>query len=429
MGVSQRIDADTLIHGTKAPIADGSLVIEGDQIVYAGPQATAPPGDETTRVPVLMPGLWDSHCHFFGIRWASLRELVTVPVVQRGLRAAEDARQALQAGFTSLREVGGLGVDLAAAVEEGILVGPHIYGSGAILSMTGGHGDIHSLPLDFVASSESLPDLELCDGVPECLRGVRRQLRKGARVLKVCASGGVVSELDKPEHPQFSPEELAAIVEEAARADRVVAAHCHGKAGIMAAVRAGVRTIEHGTFLDPESARAMADSGTILVSTRFIGEALLSEDSSVELPDFARRKLEVTYRRGAEAMQHALAAGVKIAAGTDIMTSGDMWGRNARELTLLVELGMTERAAIQAGTAHGPLTVGAQAESEGVLERGARADAIAVSANPLEKITVLEDPSSITHVWKSGVLVKAPGRTDPEALDLEASVALDDRSL
>ncbi len=423
MGVSQRIDADTLVHGADAPIADGSIVIEDNRIVYAGPRANAPSGDETTRVPVLMPGLWDSHCHFFGIGSASLGELATVPVVKRGLRAAEDARKALQAGFTSLREVGGLGVDLAAAVDEGVLVGPRIYGSGAILSMTGGHGDIHSLPLDFVASSEALPDLELCDGVPECLRGVRRQLRRGATVIKVCATGGVVSELDRPEHPQFSPEELAAIVEEAARADRVVAAHCHGKAGIMAAVRAGVRTIEHGTFLDAESARAMAESGTILVSTRFIGEALLSEDSSVELPDFARRKLEVTYRRGAEAIQHALAAGVTIAAGTDIMTSGEMWGRNARELSLLVDLGMTERAAIRAATAHGPLTVGSQARSEGVLEEGARADAIAVSANPLEKITVLEDPSSITHVWKDGVLVKAPDRGDPKGPDFNTSNA------
>ena len=262
-----------------------------------------------------------------------------------------------------------------------------------------------------MSSCERLHDLELCDGVPECLRGVRRQLRRGARVIKVCASGGVLSEVDHPEHAQFSHAELCAIVEEAARAERVVAAHCHGKAGIMAAVRAGVQTVEHGTYLDAESARAMADSGTILVATRFIGEALLAEDSSTALPDFARRKLTETYRRGREAVGHAIDAGVTIAVGTDILTSGDMWGYNGRELGLLVECGLSPVQALPAATATGPLTVGPQASRTGVLQAGFDADVIAVGENPLDDIAVLADSEQISHVWRAGSMVKGTIQT------------------
>lgn len=411
MTIRQRIDADIVIPGDAGPITDGTVIIEGNVLGYVGPQATAPAAVPTDlRVPALMPGMWDCHCHFFGITAANLENLVTDSVPNRAMRIGQDANRALMAGFTSLREAGGLGVYLAQAVSEGTVVGPEIYAAGSLLSTTGGHGDIHSMPLDLVTSCERLHDLELCDGVPECLRGVRRQLRRGARVIKVCASGGVLSEVDHPEHAQFSDEELRAIVQEAARADRIVAAHCHGKAGIMAAVRAGIQTVEHGTHLDAESARAMADSGTILVATRFIGEALLAEDSRTELPDFARRKLTETYRRGREGVKHAIDAGVTIAAGTDILTSGDMWGRNGRELGLLVECGLSPAEAITAATATGPLTVGPQAAKTGVLRSGFDADVIGVDANPLIDIAVLADADRISHVWRGGSLVKGAGK-------------------
>jgi imidazolonepropionase-like amidohydrolase len=405
---SLRIDADLLIPGTGAAIRDGCVIVDGEVIEFAGPSAEAPtaPATTTVRVPVVMPGMWDAHCHFFGIVAANLQHLATEPIALRAIRLVEDAHRALMAGFTSLREVGGLGIHVARAVSEGTLRGPEIYAAGALLSMTGGHGDIHGLPSSFVTSCERFAELELCDGVPECLRAVRKQLRAGARVIKVCASGGVLSELDHPQHAQFTHDELVTIVEEARRADRVVAAHCHGKAGIMAAVRAGVRTVEHGTYLDPESARAMADAGTILVPTRFIGEVLLGEDATVELPDFARRKLTVTYSRGREAVAHAIEAGVTIAAGTDILTSGDVWGRNGRELGLLVECGLSPIEAIEAATANGPLTVGPQARQTGRLRAGFDADIIAVSGNPIDDIAVLGDTDAVTHVWRRGRLVK-----------------------
>ena len=408
MTTSHRIEADLLLPGDGEPVVDGCVVVDDGVITYAGPKALAPPTSAapTVRMPVVMPGMWDSHCHLFGIVAANLQHLATDAVPLRAMRIGRDVERALAAGFTSLREVGGLGVHLARAIAEGTVVGPEIYAAGALLSTTGGHGDIHSLPEAFVATCERFHDLELCDGVPECLRAVRRQLRRGARVIKVCASGGVLSELDRPEHAQFSHDELVAIVEEAARAERVVAAHCHGKAGIMAAVRAGIRTVEHGTHLDAESARAMADSGTILVPTRFIGDALLADDSTVELPEFARRKLIETYRRGREGLGHAIDAGVTIAAGTDILTSGDHWGRNGNELALLVECGLSPLQAITAATANGPLTVGPQAARTGRLAAGFDADVIAVAADPLADIRVLGDATMVSHVWRRGQLVK-----------------------
>jgi imidazolonepropionase-like amidohydrolase len=405
-----RIEASVLLRGDGSAIDDAVVVIDSGVITYAGGSATAPPTPEAAvvSVPAVMPGMWDAHCHFFGIRRPDLEALVTDPVMVRSMRATRDARRALRAGFTSVREVGGLGVYLARAVAEGYVEGPDIYAAGAILSTTGGHGDIHSIPEEWVRGGARIDDLELCDGADECRKAVRRQLRKGARVIKVCASGGVLSEYDDPQHQQFTHEELVAIVDEATQAERVVAAHCHGKAGILAAVRAGVKTIEHGTYLDRESAKAMADSGLILVATRFVGAELLSQPPERGLADFARRKLTETFRRGRDAVQAALEAGVTIAAGTDILTSDDQWGRNGYELSLLVECGMSPDQAIVAATAAGPLTVGPQATGSSILEEGLPADVIALSADPRRHIEILGNEDDVTHVWKGGTLVKVP---------------------
>jgi imidazolonepropionase-like amidohydrolase len=404
-----RIAADLLIVGPGETFDDGVVTIDGGRITYAGPAAGAPPANGGTEIAVrtVMPGLWDAHCHFFGIRRVDLAELALDSPIQRAMRVGADATRALMAGITSVREVGGLGVHVARAIEEGTVQGPTVYPAGSILSMTGGHGDVHDLPLSWVADGPNAVDLELCDGVPECLRAVRLQLRRGARVIKVCATGGVLSH-DDLRHPQFSHEELTAIVKEAARAERVVAAHCHGKAGIMAAVRAGVRTIEHGTFLDAEAARAMADTGAILVPTRLIGHLVLSEVEESGLPEFARQKLTETYARGREAVGHALDADVTIAAGTDLIQTGPEWNDGGTELRLLTECGLTPSEAIRAATSDAALTVGPQAEGPSTLTVGAPADVIAVTRDPLEDIGVLGRPHEISHVWRAGDLVKAP---------------------
>ncbi len=217
-----------------------------------------------------------------------------------------------------------------------------------------------------------------------------------------------MSEIDDPIHQQFSDEELAAIVAEAARADRVVAAHCHGKPGIMAALRAGVRTIEHGTWLDEEAADLMRRSGAVLVPTRFVVETL--QQMTESLPPYVRTKAIAIADRHLEAMRIAVAAGVTLAMGTDVFLPGG-YGRNSDEIRLLVEAGMSPLQAVEAATANGPSTLGPQAPRSGVLEAGFDADVIALDADPLSDVGVWGDPDRVTHVWKSGVTVKSPSPT------------------
>lgn len=406
-----RIDATRLIPGGGDPIPNGTVVIDGPRIAYAGAAAGAPDvaADVVLTVETVMPGMWDTHTHFMGLaRGVVNLEALLTQIPHIGiLRAARDAVAALEAGFTSVREVGGYGAILAIAIDEGVIPGPNVYGAGAGISQTAGHGDFHAIgPAEANALTErhwGAP--ALADGPDDCRRVVRRQLRLGAKVIKVCASGGVMSQVDHPIHQQFTAEELAAIVEEAARADRVVAAHCHGKPGIMAAIEAGVRTIEHGSYLDEEAAAAMKETGTILVPTRWIVEHLAAVGRAQGMPEYAAAKLDAIVQRHAEAVATAISAGVTIACGTDIWGAG-MWGRNGEELAHLVELGMTPLEAIRAATATGPLTLGPQAPRSGVLAAGYDADVITVAGDPTTDIRVLADPSRIVDVWKAGVRVK-----------------------
>ncbi|NOY54920.1 MAG: amidohydrolase family protein [Actinobacteria bacterium] len=393
---------------------DGCVIIGGGTITYAGPVEAAPtPSSATvTKVPVVMPGMWDCHTHFTGLTTPNIDEALRIPHALAGVRSARDAEAALNAGFTSLREAGGLGVYLARAIAEGTFVGPNIYAAGSILSTTGGHGDLHSYPLDWMLDYEASGGwLSICDGVAECLKATRKQLRRNARVIKVCASGGVMSEIDHPIHQQFSAQELRAIVEEAARAERVVMAHCHGTPGIKAALDAGVSTIEHGTYLDEETAAQMKEQGAILVPTRFIVERLLAGGSNSGMPEYAYRKLVEIADRHMQAISLAHETGVRIALGTDIVTSGMdsavPWGANGEEVIHLERAGLSPAEIIEVATANGPATLGPQAPNSGLLTAGFDADIIAVSSNPLDDIAVLADPTNIIKVWKGGSLVKS----------------------
>jgi imidazolonepropionase-like amidohydrolase len=284
-----------------------------------------------------------------------------------------------------------------------------VYAAGAVLSTTGGHGDLHSYPLSWVADLSRFDGtLRLADGTAECMRAVREQLRRGAAVIKVCASGGVLSEVDDPVHQQFTDAELATIVEIAGLAERAVAAHCHGKPGIMAALKAGVTTIEHGTYLDEESCDAMAETGAILVPTRSIIEDILTHLDQV--PGYAAAKLTAIAEIHADAMRMAIERGVTVAMGTDIGLTGtdlpNSWGTNGSELVHLVALGMTPLQAIEAATATAPATLGPQAPRSGLLAAGYDADLITVDGDPLADISILASPEHITGVWTGGRRVK-----------------------
>ena len=403
----ERIDTGLLIPGRGEPVRDATILIDGPRISYAGPAAGAPetPGVVTRTAATMMPGMWDCHGHFMGSRAMDLARLPQEPVALRAARSARDLANTLNAGITSVREVGGLGVYLAQAVREGLLDGPTIYPAGAVLSTTGGHGDLHCYPLSWVEDFGHYDGtFRLADGTSECMRGVRQQLRRGAASFKSCASGGVLSEVDDPVHQQFTDAELRAIVEVAGLADRVVAAHCHGKPGIMAALRAGVATIEHGTYLDEEACDAMRETGTILVPTRTIIENILANLAKV--PPYAAAKLTAIAGTHADMVRMAIERGVTIAMGTDLGLTGldlpGAWGTNGAELGYMVALGMTPGQAIEAATATAPRTLGPQAPRNGVLAAGYDADLIAVDGDPLADISLLADPERITAVWIGG---------------------------
>jgi imidazolonepropionase-like amidohydrolase len=406
-----RIEADLLIPGRGTPIRDGVVVVDGDTIGYTGAAASEPRrngDDDTVQVVTVMPGLWDCHGHFLGLTSLDFSRWVTDPMPLRAARSAHDLQAALDAGVTSVREVGGLGIYLAQAVGEGLLQGPTIYGAGAILGTTGGHADVHQFPLEWLSDfAHAGGEMRQCDGVDECTRAAREQLRRNAKLIKVCASGGVLSEIDDPIHQQFTVAELRAIVEVAAMAERIVAAHCHGKRGIMAALEAGVGTIEHGTYLDEEVCDAMQETGAVLVPTRTIIAETLESD---HLPPYAKAKMAAIADTHTAAVSLAHERGVPIAMGTDIALTGSnlhaSWGRNGRELPLLVEAGMTPLEAIEAATANGPRTLGPQAPRSGLLAEGYDADLIALDADPLADISVLADPDHIIGVWRAGRRVK-----------------------
>jgi imidazolonepropionase-like amidohydrolase len=393
---------------------DGGDPWSGSTPPCSFPAAGAPAaaGAARRKVQTVLPGLWDCHTHFMGSRDFDLARLVQEPVQLRAARCARDLMNAVNAGFTSVREVGGLGVYLARAVAEGVLDGPAVYAAGAVLSTTGGHGDLHCYPLSWMEEfARTDGTFRLADGTAECMRAVREQLRRGAAVIKVCASGGVLSDLDDPIHQQFTDAELRAIVEVAGLADRVVAAHCHGKPGIMAALAAGVATIEHGTYLDAEACDAMRETGAILVPTRSIIEDILSNLSQV--PPYAATKLVAIAQTHADAMALAIERGVTIAMGTDIGLTGldrpNSWGTNGSEFAHLVALGLTPLQAIEAATATAPRTLGPQAPRSGLLAAGYDADLIIVDGDPLADISVLARPAAIIGVWARGRQVKGAG--------------------
>lgn len=410
LAVMRRIEADQLVPGRGEPVRDAVVILDGDRIEYAGPADGAPatPDAEVTRGDTVMPGMWDCHGHLMGLRSTDMNDMLHEPVALRAARCVASLRAALDAGFTSVREVGGLGIHLARAVEEGTIEGPAVYAAGTALSTTGGHGDLHGFPLAWMADFNHLGgEFRLCDGPAECARAAREQLRANAKVIKVFASGGVLSEVDHPIHQQFTDAELAAIVEVAGMADRVVAAHCHGKPGIMAALRAGVRTIEHGTYLDHEAAVAMRECGAILVPARAIIHLLLA---SGLVPGYARAKMEAVSERHLEAIAIARDVGVTIALGTDLAMTGPgmptQWGLHGIELSLLVKAGLSPLEAIEAATATAPMTLGPQAPRSGQLMAGFDADVLLLDADPVADVDVLGDPAHVTAVWRAGRRVK-----------------------
>ncbi|RMZ77586.1 hypothetical protein DV737_g4280, partial [Chaetothyriales sp. CBS 132003] len=400
--------------------------VKTGSLTYVGPQSQLPSSlasVERLNVNYLMPGLWDCHTHFTGVINVDFPDLIQTHPATMGAAITRSLHSTLMAGITSVRDVGSFATEVAPLVERGLLLGPSVFGAGAAIGITGGSCDACTLPAEYVYSREGASDsstnawagvscLALADGVDKCRLAVRQQIRRGARCIKVVATGGVLSTQDNPEYRQYSDEELAALVGEARLQNRAVAVHAHGKEGIIAAVRAGAHTIEHGSYIDDEAAELMKKHGVSLVATRHVIEAGLRNLERLNPPTAA--KMVAIAKQHMEAYRTAVRHGVKIALGTDIAGSDPRFdtapGRNGDEVYYAVKAGLTPLQAIEAGTINSAETLGKLAPKKGLLRAGWDADMIALDENPLESPGILGRPEDIKYVWKGGLLVKSPAR-------------------
>jgi imidazolonepropionase-like amidohydrolase len=397
------VHADRLLDvRTGRIVHDALVVIAGDRIRAAGPSAevTVPAGARRIELGdrTLLPGLMDLHVHLSGGSPKARRgESLFNGPIDNAFMAADNARLTLDLGFTTVRSAGEndfIDVALDKAIEKGVAVGPRIVPAGCQISMTGGHGDDTGFPPGVF---EYGPEQGIADGPEKLLRAVRYQIKHGARVIKMMVSGGVTGLEAKLDVQQFSPEEMRTVVEEAKRNGLKVMAHSHSLTATLAAVRAGVASIEHGTALDDEAVRLMKERGTYLVPTPLAGEIDLSGSELMQ----AKAAEANANLRGS--LANAIRGGVKIAYGTD--SGAARQGQNGRQFAMLVAAGMTPLAAIQAATVNAADLLGVK--DRGALEPGLLADVIAVPGNPLEDIRVLE---RVEMVMKGGVVYREPGK-------------------
>ncbi len=390
--------------GTGAPIADADVVIQVDRIVEVGPGLD---GDEAVDVTgmALLPGLFDCHIHL-AMRYEDFDEarVLNEPFSLRFFRMAENLRRTLALGITTVRDASGADAGLKMAVEQGVLAGPRMQISVNMLSMTGGHSDAW-LPSGGVGlwgiDYPGMPS-GVCDGADGVTRAVREMIRAGADVIKIASSGGFLSPSDDPMEPNFSEEEVDAIVRAAADLRTPVMAHAHGPEGIKRAIRAGVRSIEHGTFLDEEGAAMMVERGTWLVPTLTAGDTTEELANDPHLPEAVREKLRRLGRPEFDAFNLAAEAGVRVAMGTDCPVAPH--GTNLNELQHMVDHGLTPEQALVAATSSAAELMGLQDEL-GTLAPGKRADLAVVEGDPFAFAAL---PERVAQVWKDGVRVVPP---------------------
>jgi imidazolonepropionase-like amidohydrolase len=380
----------------------GTIVVDGEKIVSIGgtPPANAKVidlGDAT-----LLPGFIDAHTHLDGqfekdYYKAFYDQMFRFPVEQAHT-AAQYAKRTLEAGFTTVRNVGASDwqdIGLRNAIDKGVIPGPHMITAGHAIGSTGGHCDQSPFPPDIVKPVGPLEGV--CNGADECRTAVRDQMKWGADVIKICASGGVLSEADPVDVPQLTPAELDAIMSEAHAWKRKVAAHAHGDLAAKLAVEAGVDSIEHGSFLSEATLKLMKQKGVYLVPTR-MAVYWIEKESATYPPKIAEKARAAAAAHGSM-LKMAIKLGVPIAFGTDAGVFPH--GMNAHEFALMVEQGMAPEAALLAGTREASKLLGVDAEV-GTLEAGKMADVVAVRGNVLKNIAVTEQP---VFVMKHGAVV------------------------
>ncbi|HEX3321478.1 MAG TPA: amidohydrolase family protein [Terriglobales bacterium] len=378
-----------------------AITIEGDKIVSIGSASSAASeGATIIDLPnaTVLPGLIDSHTHITfdpkGLGYESLG--ISVP--REALTGAKNARITLEAGFTTVRNVGASGysdVALRDAINDGDVPGPRMIVSGPALGITGGHCDNNLLPFEEHKEAEGV-----ADGVAAVQHKVREVIKYGADVIKICATGGVMSKGDDPNASQYTMDEMKAIVAEAHRLGRKVAAHAHGAEGVRWASDAGVDSIEHGHLMDDAAIATLKKNGTYLVPTLYLMDWNRENMSQRHAPDYIVKKMQAVTAVGQNNAKKAFAAGVKIAFGTDAAVYPH--GLNAHEFAVYVRLGLTPLQAIQTATINASDLLG-RTSTIGTLEPGKYADLIAVDGDPLQDVTTLE---RVKFVMKGGDVVK-----------------------
>jgi imidazolonepropionase-like amidohydrolase len=397
----------TLLHGgrifdgTGSPAADGDLVLEDGRIADVG---TGLDGDEQVDMSglTLLPGLFDCHVHVTMSGIDLLRRLQR-PFSYQFFQAASNLRATLDCGITTVRDAGGADLGIQQAVEDGLVDGPRLQIAITALSQTAGHGDgwlPSGLNTSLRASYPGRP-AGIVDGPEEMRKRVREIVRSGANVIKVMTSGGVLSPRDSPQHAHFRPDELAALMAEANAAGLPVMAHAQATDGIKNAVRAGIRSIEHGIYLDDEAIEMMLAAGTWLVPTLAAPKAVLAAaGSGSQLADGVAAKAQAVVQAHQDSFARAVSAGVKIAMGTD--SGVGPHGQNLGELVLMAEGGMAPQDVLAATTRSAAELLGI-GDDTGTLSPGRRADVVAVAGDPLDLARL---KANIRAVYKDGLLVR-----------------------
>lgn len=376
------------------------IVVEGDRIVSVGAAGDL---DKSAQVidlgsATLLPGLIDAHTHLtFNINSVGYEGLgISGP--REALTGAHNARITLEAGFTTVRNVGAdhySDIALRDAINDGDVPGPRMLASGPALSITGGHCDENLLPFEYHATSEGA-----ADGIEAVQHKTREIIKYGADVIKVCATGGVLSKGDDPNASQYTMEEMKAIVADAHRLGRKVAAHAHGAQGVRWASEAGVDSVEHGHLMDDAAIAALKKNGTYLVPTLYLIDWNRENAATRKLPPYAAKKMEMVSLQAQNNAKKAFQAGVKIALGTDAAVYPH--GLNAHELAVYVRLGMSPAQAIQTATVNAADLLG-WSDRVGSLDAGKFADIIAVDGDPTQDVTTLQH---VKFVMKGGVVYK-----------------------
>lgn len=386
-----------LVDGNGHVMEQATVLVRGETIQAAGPgrQVSIPRGASRIdgRGLTLLPGLIDCHVHL-----CLGGEPDVVAAVEQDspsltlLKAARAARETIEAGVTTVRDVGSRDHSIFAlqqAIDGGLLPGPRIIGAGLAICMVGGHAR-------FIGREVT--------GVEQVRSVAREQIAAGAGVIKVIASGGVLTPGTSPDQAQMTPDELAAAVDVAKGAGKKVAAHAHGSSGMKQAIRAGVHSIEHATLMDEEAGELMKRHGVYMVPTLSALATTAACRRGCGIPDSARDKAKAMTKRHQQSFKTAHRSGLSIAMGTDAGTPFNFHGDNAQELERMVALGMSPTEAIMVSTSAAARLIGIQ-DSVGTIEKGKQADLILIEGNPLKHIALLRDRSRIVGVMKGGHFV------------------------